>query len=656
MFRGGVHETIKDKLTKIVESFGSSRFDFPTNPEDYEREIKEVEEQYDEIMETVNLTKTHIESVISSLNEQRFDCSILEANRLFLLKEKYIYTILNYFKQADNRVIIMKCWCADASLKAVEEALKSCSKLENIPTLEVKEQDSFGKPLNPPSHFQSNDFINPFQEIVNTYGIPRYQEINPGLFTIISFPFLFGVMFGDIGHGLALMAFGTFLSFSSVESMKSIAKFRYLILLMGFFSVFCGFIYNEIFSIHLNLFGSCYLTSEKHAAREEDCTYAFGIDPVWGVATNELAFYNSFKMKLAVILGVLQMTLGIFLKGFNTIKTSNTLDFFFEFLPQLLFMSMTFLYLDTMIIIKWLTDWDHGSIVPPSLIEQFLNLALKLGGVEGDPLYGEGNHQMHVQEILFTLAILAVPWMLFTKPLIIYSLRKTAAKEEAKGRKIPFRKRSSGLDIMIPMEEKKSIEEDKQKSMEEDKEKKEVKETTKHEEVIHESEHEHEEGKGESETDSFIPKDDSKLQKILTEHRDFQSDSEEADDKHEPMSEIIVHQIIETIEFVLGSISNTASYLRLWALSLAHSQLSKVFFEKTIMSSVEEKSFVGLIIGYFLFINITFAVLMCMDVMECFLHALRLHWVEFQNKFFKADGYKFVPMSFEELLRNELEK
>ena len=124
-------------------------------------------------------------------------------------------------------------------------------------------------------------------------------------------------------------------------------------------------------------------------------------------------------------------------------------------------------------------------------------------------------------------------------------------------------------------------------------------------------------------------------------------------EKEELPSDIFVHQIIETIEFVLGCISNTASYLRLWALSLAHSQLSKVFFEKSLLGFAKNSNFLFVIFGYFIFANITISVLMGMDLLEAFLHTLRLHWVEFQNKFYYADGTEFSPFSFKLLLSNE---
>lgn len=115
------------------------------------------------------------------------------------------------------------------------------------------------------------------------------------------------------------------------------------------------------------------------------------------------------------------------------------------------------------------------------------------------------------------------------------------------------------------------------------------------------------------------------------------------------LGDLFIHQAIETIEFVLGCVSNTASYLRLWALSLAHAELAKTFWELTMVKVINmdmKINFILLVPAFAAFACATLGVLMLMDMLECFLHALRLQWVEFQNKFYKADGYAFKPFNF----------
>lgn len=103
--------------------------------------------------------------------------------------------------------------------------------------------------------------------IVDTYGIPNYKEANPAVFACVTFPFLFGVMFGDVFAGTILLSFGIFLCLSPRGNggiADAFAVGRYFVLLMGLFSLFCGLVYNDFTSMPLYLFGrSCYEYKEN---------------------------------------------------------------------------------------------------------------------------------------------------------------------------------------------------------------------------------------------------------------------------------------------------------------------------------------------------------------------------------------------------------
>ena len=228
---------------------------------------------------------------------------------------------------------------------------------------------------------------------------------------------------------------------------------------------------------------------------------------------------------------------------------------------------------------------------PPNLITTLINIVLAPGSVD-EPLY-EG--QTGVQSLLFFIAFISVPWLLCAKPYIL----KKKMDEEALHRRgftgVASREDHNPMlssDVHGDWDESNS------------------------------STGDHGAGTGHEE------------------HHDF--------------AEIFIHQAIETIEFVLGMVSNTASYLRLWALSLAHTELATVFWEKCLLGAIESNNPLFVFFGFSIFASATFGVLICMDLLECFLHALRLMWVEFMNKFYKADGHKFMPFDFHSILKNAL--
>lgn len=287
--------------------------------------------------------------------------------------------------------------------------------------------------------------------------------------------------------------------------------------------------------------------------------YPIGVDPIWQLAENKLTFTNSFKMKMSVIFGVMQMTFGVALSYYNGKFFMKPVDIYHVFLPQIIFLLTIFGYLCLMIIYKWLCkDFPNGN--PPSLLLMLINMFLKFGSPPApeEVLYGdrEGAFQNGVETILVGVALICVPWMLLVKPLTIRAeMQKLAAGQPT----------SHGGEAGLA--------------------------------------------------------------------NDNGHDNEDGEEPHD-FAEIMVHQSIHTIEFCLGCISNTASYLRLWALSLAHAQLSEVLWEMVLVPAFELESAVLLFCAFAVWSVLTVAVLLIMEGLSAFLHALRLHWVEFQNKFY----------------------
>lgn len=605
VFQAGSSPIMRQKIRDGLKTFNTTAIRLPL----YFSKIFEanivMEDEFKNAEDLIGRTLAKLQSSLGFFTDTK-DTSIsyLEAARMRIGKELKIYEELNKFKLED-KILSAWLWVPEEETDHLKKKITHIvSHSQNIKAY-ILDASYEEQRIVPPTHFKLSDLTRPFQEIVDTYGIPRFQEVNPGLMTIVTFPYLFGIMFGDIGHGGLLLLVGWLLvRYYDAFKQKGLPMlpYRFLFFGLGFFACFCGLIYNDFLGITWKLFPSCFVRRHKRFERDgDDCVYWLGFDSVWAQSQQEISFSNSYKMKLSIIVGVIHMVVGICMKGVNAFHFGKYVDFLFEFLPQLVFMLCTFGYMCFAIVAKWLIDWGDGSHAP-SIISLFINVGAT---APGENLYGDaqGLYQTSLQQTLFLIAFICVFVMLLPKPLIMWiKLSRETHHHDRPSRNL--------VEILEHTNDPK-------------------------EKLLPETER------------PSKPGNEAALNRMPNPHA-------VAEEQHD-ISEIFIHQMIETIEFVLGSISNTASYLRLWALSLAHGQLARVFLDMTVLNSLKTGSPVSAVVGFPIFVGATVGVLMSMDLMECFLHTLRLHWVEFQNKFYKGDGYKFVPFNIVESIKEHLD-
>ncbi|XP_034830146.1 V-type proton ATPase 116 kDa subunit a 1 isoform X3 [Maniola hyperantus] len=597
-------DQLKTRVKKICEGFRATLYPCPEAPADRREMAMGVMTRIEDLNTVLGQTQDHRHRVLVAAAKNIKNWFVK------VRKIKAIYHTLNLFNlDVTQKCLIAECWVPALDMETIQLALRRGTErsgssvppiLNRMETLE-----------DPPTYNRMNKFTSAFQNLIYAYGVATYREVNPAPYTIITFPFLFAVMFGDLGHGAIMAAFGFWMCYKEkpLQARKIDSEIwniffggRYIVLLMGLFSMYTGFIYNDIFSKSLNIFGSAWrnnydegtLRTTKDLQLNPDSKdylqspYPFGIDPVWQLAeANKIIFMNAYKMKISIIIGVFHMLFGVCLSLWNHLYFKRRISVYVEFVPQILFLILLFFYMVLLMFIKWTSygpsppdfnDVRTSGYCAPSILITFINMMLFKTDPNTRPECDDTMFagQMGLQKFFVIAALMCVPVMLFGKPYYIMKEQKARASQG----------------------------------------------------------HQSIEATAENGTAGGAPVPTSG-------HND------------EDITEVFIHQAIHTIEYVLGSVSHTASYLRLWALSLAHAQLAEVAWNMLLRKGLQSQGYEGGIYLYVVFAGwaaISVSILVLMEGLSAFLHTLRLHWVEFQSKFYAGEGYLFQPFSFEIIL------
>lgn len=243
--------------------------------------------------------------------------------RKALRRLQSIYTVMENFRETAH-AYVFEAWVPHGSEDAVREAIDRAS--------EGKAAASISPPVfgdTPPTLLSNPVYMRPFEYLVKKYGLPSYYEIDPTCVIFVTFPLIFGMMYGDIGHGIVLLALSLLIYIiDKFWRRTELSDFGPILVFCAFYSIVFGLLYGEAFGME--------------------------IKPLWLRPSENIAYF----LVLSAWIGVAHHVIGFILNAINLWKNKKYMRSIFQF---------QWILFSAAIIFFVIRSFDLGYIDIPSL-------------------------------------------------------------------------------------------------------------------------------------------------------------------------------------------------------------------------------------------------------------------------------------------------
>ena len=238
----GLYFVPEHEAQKVKAVYSSMHFERIYMPDTYEGTAKEAFEQLTE-------TRNRVAADLASADQKKADFLlrnqkdiVASRNAIAQLSGNFDVRRLAACTHGDKDVFYILCgWMTEKDAHSFQNDIKDDSRIFCIIDGEEDEHLKPGIHQQPPTKLKNPKLFKPFEMYIKMYGLPAYNEMDPTWFVALTYSFIFGAMFGDVGQGL-LLFIGGFLLY----------KFKHITLAgiiscAGVFSTIFGFMFGSIF-------------------------------------------------------------------------------------------------------------------------------------------------------------------------------------------------------------------------------------------------------------------------------------------------------------------------------------------------------------------------------------------------------------------------